>query len=248
MASKKVVVAFDLYGTLLSTESIGKELAKHFGDGKADAIAATWRKYQLEYTWRLNSMGQVQSFSDVTRSSLRHALEENSVSLDDSQIADLMKAYDSLSTFSDVQPALKEIQSRKDTIAPFVFSNGTQSMVTNCVKSSPDLGPYANTFDGIVTVETTSKFKPAPEVYYHLAKEAGKGTDPESMSEMWLVSGNPFDVVGARAVGMKAAWVDRKGHHSAGTGWTDRLVDRENGPTVVIKGLDEVLKAIEKHM
>jgi FMN phosphatase YigB (HAD superfamily) len=52
----RVVVAFDLYGTLLSTASIAKELASHFGQEKADSIAAVWRKYQLEYTWRLNSM------------------------------------------------------------------------------------------------------------------------------------------------------------------------------------------------
>jgi 2-haloacid dehalogenase len=52
----KILVAFDLYGTLLSTESIAKELAQHFGEAKAKSIAAVWRKYQLEYTWRLNSM------------------------------------------------------------------------------------------------------------------------------------------------------------------------------------------------
>jgi 2-haloacid dehalogenase len=57
MASEKTVIAFDLYGTLLSTESIAEELALSFGREKADSIAATWRKYQLEYTWRLNSMG-----------------------------------------------------------------------------------------------------------------------------------------------------------------------------------------------
>ena len=52
----KIVVAFDLYGTLLSTQSIAEELAKHFGSERATAIATAWRKYQLEYTWRLNSM------------------------------------------------------------------------------------------------------------------------------------------------------------------------------------------------
>lgn len=55
---KKIVLAFDAYGTLLSTESIAKKLASHFGQEKADAIAAAWRKHQLEYTWRLNSMGK----------------------------------------------------------------------------------------------------------------------------------------------------------------------------------------------
>jgi len=55
--SDGLVIAWDLYGTLLSTASIAKQLAEHVGDDKATSIAAEWRKYQLEYTWRLNSMG-----------------------------------------------------------------------------------------------------------------------------------------------------------------------------------------------
>ena len=51
-----IVIAFDAYGTLLSTESIAQELAIHFGNEKAGLLAASWRTMQLEYTWRLNSM------------------------------------------------------------------------------------------------------------------------------------------------------------------------------------------------
>ena len=58
MAPRNIVLAFDAYGTLLSTESIAKKLASHFGEDKAKTIATTWRKYQLEYTWRANSMGK----------------------------------------------------------------------------------------------------------------------------------------------------------------------------------------------
>ena len=54
--SSKLVIAFDLYGTLLSTESIATELHSHFGSPKAQSIASLWRRYQLEYTWRMNSM------------------------------------------------------------------------------------------------------------------------------------------------------------------------------------------------
>ena len=57
--SPKTIMGFDLYGTLLSTRSIADELAKAFGEETAGAIAATWRQRQLEYTWRLNSMGEL---------------------------------------------------------------------------------------------------------------------------------------------------------------------------------------------
>ena len=54
--ANKIIIAFDAYGTLLSTESIAQELASHFGYEKGTGLAASWRRIQLEYTWRLNSM------------------------------------------------------------------------------------------------------------------------------------------------------------------------------------------------
>lgn len=153
-----------------------------------------------------------------------------------------MKAYDSLSTFPDVAGALKSI-AEVPNITAVVFSNGTNEMVTNSVKSSPDLGPHSAVFKDIITVEEVKKFKPSPELYYHLAGKVGKEKTKAAMSKMWLVSGNPFDVVGARSVGMQAAWVDR-----AGNGWTDQLVEGEFGrPTVIVKGLHEVVEAVKKH-
>ena len=153
-----------------------------------------------------------------------------------------MEAYDSLSTFPEVGGALKSLAEIPNIIA-VVFSNGTNEMVTNSVKSSPDLGPHASVFKDIITVEEVKKFKPSPDVYYHLARKMGKEMSKEAMSKMWLISGNPFDVVGARSVGMKAAWVDRPGN-----GWTDQLVRGQSGsPTVIVKGLQEVVEAVKKY-
>ncbi|OCL04718.1 haloacid dehalogenase, type II [Glonium stellatum] len=238
MGSKKdIILAFDAYGTLLSTESIAKKLAEHFGQDKAQTIAATWRKHQLEYTWRLNSMNQYEPFSAMTVRSLRHALKESDVSLDQAGIDGLMKAYDSLSTFPDVNPALEKL-AQTPYITAVVFSNGTHAMVSQSVNHSPDLSPHAHIFKQIVVIEEVKKFKPAPEVYEYLAQKVGKSKT--EMGDIWLVSGNPFDVVGAKAVGMKAAWVDR-----AGNGWADQLVEGDPGrPTVIVRGLHEVVNAV----
>ena len=113
-------------------------------------------------------------------------------------------------------------------------------MVGNSVHRSPDLSPYSDVFRDIVTVEEVKKFKPHPVVYYHLAMKVGKSK--EQMGDMWLVSGNPFDVVGAKAVGMKACWVDR-GHQ----GWSDGLVDGEMGaPDFIGENLGQIVQAILK--
>ncbi|KAL9096286.1 MAG: hypothetical protein Q9165_001283 [Trypethelium subeluteriae] len=239
-SNQDIVVAFDLYGTLLSTDSIAKKLSEHFGQDKATIIATAWRKYQLEYTWRLNSMNQFEPFSKITYRSLKNALSQSRVSLNEEELNELIKAYDSLSTFPDVKPALTALASAPGITAA-VFSNGTQSMVSNSVNHSPDLAPHANAFQQIVVVEECKKFKPAPEVYEMLAQKMGKSK--EKMTEMWLVSGNPFDVVGAKSAGMQAAWVDR-----AGNGWQDELIDGDKGrPTAIVKSLGEVVDAVKTH-
>jgi 2-haloacid dehalogenase len=160
--------------------------------------------------------------------------------LDASEVSDLMQAYDVLSTFPDVDPALKALR-KSPNITSVVFSNGTHAMVHASVTKSPSLAPHASIFKDIVVVEEVRKFKPAPEVYWHLVEKVGKTR--EQIGDVWLISANPFDIVGAGAVGIKAVWVDR-----GGTGWVDSLGEGEKGrPTVVVKGLDEVVDAVLKY-
>jgi 2-haloacid dehalogenase len=112
-----------------------------------------------------------------------------------------MKAYDSLSTFPDVSPALKALAS-DPSINAYVFSNGTNAMVTASVTSSPSLSPHASVFKDLITIEEVGVFKPDKRVYEHLVRKVGKGR--EDAGSVWLVSGNPFDVVGAMVAGLQA--------------------------------------------
>jgi len=187
------------------------------------------------------SIDLYKSFSDVTNTSLRHALDETGVFLSDSDISKLMKAYDSLGTFPDVPPALKALANDPSTDA-YVFSNGTNAMVSSSVNQSPSLSSHASVFKGLVTIEEVKAFKPDPRGYQHLAEKVGKKGD---MENIWLVSGNPFDVVGARAAGMQAAWVDRAGGHHGKGGWNDKLGElASGGPTIIVSGVEEAVSEI----
>ncbi|KAM0717578.1 hypothetical protein Q7P37_007430 [Cladosporium fusiforme] len=234
---RKIVIAFDAYGTLLSTESVAQQLSKHFGEEKANTLATAWRKYQLEYTWRLNSMGVYKDFSYVTLQSLKNALAEQALELSEEDLQGLLKSYDSLSIFPDVSRLCGKLRTTPD-IHAVVFSNGTQEMVTNSVTRSADLKDQADVFRDIVTVEEVQKYKPAREVYTHLAKKVGLEND---LDKIWLVSGNPFDIVGARTAGLNAIWVNRRDQR----GWEDGLMEGEKGrPTEVVTKLDEVVPAV----
>ncbi|KAF2175598.1 haloacid dehalogenase, type II [Zopfia rhizophila CBS 207.26] len=239
-SEKQIILAFDAYGTLLSTESIANQLASHFGDEKAKIIAQDWRKYQLEYTWRMNSMNLYDSFFNITRKSLQNALAGAGASLKSEDVHSLMNAYNTLSVFPDVPPLFEHLKSNSH-IHAVIFSNGTNDMISASLSQSPDLSPHKNLFKDVVVVEPVEKFKPCPEVYHYLCQKVGK---ERRQSEVWLISGNPFDVVGANAVGMRTCWVDR-----VGAGWMDELVAGEYGrPTVVVKGLNEVVAKIVGHV
>ena len=47
-------------------------------------------------------------------------------------------------------------------------------------------------------------YKPDPSVYAHFLDNTGA-----MLGAIWLVSGNPFDVIGAIEAGWKAIWVRR---------------------------------------
>jgi 2-haloacid dehalogenase len=177
----------------------------------------------------------------VTRKSLRHALAEAGVSLEAKGIDNLMSAYDTLGIFPDVSPVFKHLKDSPH-IYPVVFSNGTSTMIKASLTKSPDLSPHAELFRDVVVVEPVKRFKPDPKVYSHLCEQVGKG-DKGQEKDVWLVSGNPFDVVGANAVGMRTCWVDRSGR-----GWADSLGGEAGRPTVVVKGLDEVVAKVEEFL
>ena len=111
-------------------------------------------------------------------------------------------------------------------------------MVSSSVKQSPDFGALAGIFKGFVTVEEVRCFKPDPAVYWHLLAKVGK--QREQCREVWLISGNAFDVVGARSIGLRACWVDREGK-----GWMDYCVGGVR-PDLIVGGLDEVLEGVRK--
>ncbi|KAK3985612.1 HAD-like domain-containing protein [Cladorrhinum sp. PSN332] len=234
MATEKTIIAFDLYGTILSTESIAEQLAKQYGEDASKQLAANWRRYQLEYTWRLNSMGTYRPFDAVTRASLHHALAELDLKATSEQETALMEAYNHLTVFPDVHRGLSLID-KTQKFDTCIFSNGTMSMITASVEP---FSSKSSMFENIVTVEDVQIYKPDKRTYHHLLKHYGKKDQP---GDVWLVSSNPFDVVGAVAAGLKAAWVDR-----SGKGWVDRLGGAigDIRPTMVAKGVDEAVQAI----
>lgn len=175
-------------------------------------------------------------FNLVTEASLKQALTENSASLSANDTQAVMRAYDSLAVFADAVPALETLKT-SPALDAFVFSNGIQTMLSASVNKSRSFAPFAQVIKGLVSVDDVKVFKPDPRCYQHL-----QDTVRRDAAAIWLVSANPFDVVGAKKAGLNAVWVDRKGK-----GWTDALAQLVEGePNVVVRRVDEAIREIKR--
>jgi 2-haloacid dehalogenase len=214
------VLAFDVYGTLIDTHGVVIKLQEYVGD-TAEKFSRVWREKQLEYSVRRGLMRSYENFGVCTS----QALDYTNACLDTGLAADqktaLLAAYRSLPAFDDVQESLVDLMA--DGHSLYAFSNGTADAVETLLSAAA----IRDLFDGVVSVDDCRTFKPNPDVYEHLLK-----TTASVAGETWLISSNPFDVIGAVSSGLRGAWVRR----SAGSIFDPWGIE----PTVTIPGLHEL--------
>ena len=197
MQNQKPTLAFDVYGTLIDTAGVFSTLEKLIGP-KAKKFMEAWRDKQLEYSFRRGLMDRYVDFSVVTKNALGFCCASQNIDLKTDERQALMEEYKTLPAFPDAAPALRQLQSSGHRL--FAFSNGSHRAVRGLLEQAG----IAGLFEGIVSCEEVKMFKPSPVVYRHFLEK----TKSEKETS-WLVSGNPFDVIGAVSAGMKGAWVKR---------------------------------------
>ena len=191
-----MTLAFDVYGTLVDPMGMSRLLAEDAGDS-AEAVAALWREKQLEFSFRKGLMKVYEDFGVCTRQALRYAMATHKLALSEERENALMAAYLSLPAFDDALPALKTL---KGQYPLFAFSNGSYPALEKVLGHNDLL----DQFEGLVSVDDIKSFKPDPAVYTHARRATGCWEKP-----LCLVSSNAWDVIGARAAGLFAIWVQR---------------------------------------
>ena len=192
-----ITLAVDVYGTLIDTHGVIVALEKHIGT-KASEFSRVWREKQLEYSFRRGLMQNYENFAVCTGNALDYTDSYLKTSLSHKDKQDLLEVYKVLPAFADVEEGLT--RARKAGFRMFAFSNGSADMVEGLLNNA-GIRDY---FMGVVSVDEMKSYKPNPAVYCHFLRRAGAvGADA------WMVSSNPFDVLGALSSGMRAAWVKR---------------------------------------
>ncbi|MCL2310764.1 MAG: haloacid dehalogenase type II [Proteobacteria bacterium] len=221
-----ITVAFDVYGTLIDTQGIVTALGARMGDRAAE-FSRAWREKQLEYTFRRGLMQNYQDFSVCVRDAFDYTNSSFGSPFGQEERTYLLAAYEKLPAFPDAKGGLAAV--RQDGHRLFAFSNGRADTVAALLKNARLL----SYFNDIVSVDDMKSFKPNPGVYAHFLRQAGAAG-----ASAWLVSSNPFDVIGAVSAGMRAAWIKRS---------PDALFDSWGiEPSLVVPGLGELAEGIRR--
>ena len=216
----KTVLAFDVYGTLIDTAGVVSKLEDLIGD-RAEAFAGLWREKQLEYSFRRGLMRRYQEFSVCVAESLDFVCERFGVALSVGDKQRLLAAFTMLPAFDDAEDCLARLDIEEFDL--YALSNGSRDAVEKLLAQA-DIG---GRFVDVVSVDEIATFKPDPAVYQHFLKRAGADA-----ADAWLVSGNPFDVIGAQSAGMHGIWVKRS---------ATQLYDPWGiGPTITVSSLAEI--------
>ena len=190
-------LAFDVYGTLIDTQGVESKLNELVGD-IATEFSKTWREKQLEYSFRRGLMENYENFAVCTKDALEYTCIYYKVSLTTEDKGELLNSYRTLPAHKDVKEGLAKLKAANFRL--YAFSNGRADAVDELLTAA-GIRDY---FLGIISADDLKSFKPNPAVYQHFLVTSGS---PANNS--WLISSNPFDVIGAISAGMKAAWIQR---------------------------------------
>lgn len=191
------VLAFDVYGTLIDPFHMEEHLRVAFGE-RAREASELWRSKQLEFSFRRALMKKYQDFNVCTAQALQYVCEQFGIPFSGGEQQRFLEQYLRLPAYPDVPGSLKALE--EDGFKIVACSNGTENAVRGLLEHAGVLPQ----FSGIVSVDGIRTFKPDPAVYEYLVDQVHAEKDM-----VWLISSNPFDVIGAKSCGLRTAWVQR---------------------------------------
>lgn len=216
-------LTFDVFGTLLDWRSTVAGAFRESGvEGDPDELADEWRARALAATQEVNREQRPwRTFDELHMVTLGELVDERGFELSSESRAALVGAWHRLDPWSRVPAGLATLRERRIVAA---LSNGNLGLLVDLVRHG-DLR-----FDCLLSAELAQVYKPEAEVY--LTGVRLLGLSPE---EVMMVAAHPFDLKGARAAGLRTAFIDRPLEYGPGS------PSREDPEAdISVKDLDEL--------
>ena len=196
-------VAFDQYGTLVDmqgglVEATRPILERKGWRGDPNRFVTWWRRTHFENSMidALIDRGHT-PYREIGHRAVSHVMDRCGISYTQDEVRALVAAIEKLPPFPDVVPALERL--RADDYRLAVLSNGDRDMLE---AARLHIGFR---FDHVISAGEAGYFKPHWKTYATAAEIIG-----EDRSSILFVANHAFDCIGAKAYGMRAAFVDRR--------------------------------------
>lgn len=195
-------LTFDLFGTVLDlggslTPFIDRMLKEKEADTTAEAFWQQWRyRQRLEQFQDTIMMLGHGGYLETVRRAFVYVLALNKIEMPADEVRTFLECWQELSPFPEVRAGLERLAPRYKLVA---LSNGDPEFLHHLANNRIKWD-----FDGVISVTTMGAFKPHPSVYRRAALILGL-----EVGACMMVSANSFDVVGARACGLRGAFVNR---------------------------------------
>ena len=196
------ICMFDLYGTVVDmqgglTAAVTPFLNARGWRGEPSRLVTWWRRTHFENSM-IDALLEREHipYREIGRISLSYTLERAGVPYTRDEVERLVAEIERLKPFPEVVAALDRLKAKYRLV---ILSNGDPDMLEAI---RPHLGFE---FDRIISVAAAGRFKPHAATYRKAAEIMN--ARPE---EILFVANHAFDCVGAKASGMRAAFIDRR--------------------------------------
>lgn len=196
----------DFYGTVVDmqgglTDAVAPYLeTKNYTANPPSRIVTWWRRTHFETSMIDALLDRSHTpYREIGRQAVHYTLDRAGIEHTNQEVIDLVSQIQQLKPFPDVIDGL--IHLRRLGLRLVILSNGDPDMLANGI-------PYSGTehlWDRIISVAEADSFKPHARTYATAVRSIA--LEPW---EVLFVANHAFDCVGAKAAGMKTAFVNRR--------------------------------------
>lgn len=206
------VIAFDLWDTLLDREStlvpaLSELLDTHGSDADPEILLRRYLAMHFRDSL-IDSLipGPHTPFKEISRRALAYRLRQLGLDVPGEAVRAVIEQWKTLQPYPDVDAALACLG---ETYTVVGLSNGDPDML-DAVRSNFD-----TQLDGVISVAEAGAYKPHRAPYDRCCERFGVAPH-----EVVFVTAHTFDLVGAKAIGMRGAFLNR--HDNPFGGWPHR--------------------------
>jgi 2-haloacid dehalogenase len=194
---------FDQYGTIVDmqkglTEAVTPFLARKGWKGSPNSFVTWWRRTHFENSMidALLDRGHT-PYRQIGHRAVSYVMDRCGIAYSQDEVRWLVSEIEKLKPFPDVIAALERLRGAGYKLV--ILSNGDPDMLK---AAGPHIG-FA--FDRVISVAEAGYFKPHWRTYATAAELIGL-----DRSSILFVANHAFDCIGAKAFGMRTAFIDRR--------------------------------------